>query len=191
MPQYQNTSVADKNLIVGNYSISYATAGTSSVTSFTNLGAGIVSSFGHNITKYDVQSGNAPDPIEGVANETFTISGEFIEYDGEELTKAMGGMMTRATTGATASSDNSIITAGGATTITSKAFLLKNTRIISATSSITNVFVYNATFETGLQFTAKSDNDTDPISVMGWTITGKPLTTRDTNDQLFRISHRQ
>ena len=183
MPQYQNTSVDSNKLIIGNYKIEFASVGSSVADSYDNLGAGIISSFGHNISMYDVQAGNAPDPIEGVATETFTITGELIEYDGEKLASAFGGLLT---VGSTAT-DASIIYGGGTTTITPKCFKLTNTRKVSSVSEVTIIHVYKATFDNGPQFTAKSDNDEDPISVMSFTLTGKLDSTRTDGDQLYSI----
>ena len=183
MAQYQNTSVDSNKLIIGNYKIEFASVGTSAGGTWENLGAGIINSFGHNITKYEVQAGNAPDPLEGIASETFTVSGELIEYDGELLSSAMGGILT---VGSTAT-DASIIYAGGKTSITEKAFKLTNTRTVSGASEVTSILVYKGTFDNGPQFTAKSDNDTDPISVMAFEITGKVDTTASVGAQLYEI----
>jgi len=183
MAVHQNTSVDSHKLIIGNFKIEVATVDTAYGGTWENLGAGIVNSFGHNITKYDVQSGNAPDPIEGVADESFVVSGELIEYDGALLASAMGGIIT---CGSTATYE-SAISGGGATTITNKAFKLTNVRTASSTSVTTTILIYKATFDTGMQFTAKSDNDTDPINVMAFNITGKNDETRTAMDQLYTI----
>lgn len=183
MPQYQNTSVDSNKLIIGNYKIEFASVGSSVADSYDNLGAGIISSFGHNISMYDVQAGNAPDPIEGVATETFTITGELIEYDGQKLVSAFGGLIT----GGSTATDASIIYGGGVTTITPKCFKLTNKREVSGASEQTVIHVYKATFDNGPQFTAKSDNDTDPINVMAFTLTGKLDATRTAGDQLYSI----
>jgi len=102
MASYQNTSVTNSKLLLGNYKITFGTTGcalmSSAITALTtNLGAGIINSFTHNVTRYDTQAGNAPDPIEGVAMETVTISGELIEYDHDALLVAFGGMSPEAT----------------------------------------------------------------------------------------------
>ena len=183
MPQYQNTSVDENKLIIGNYKIEFASVGSSVADTYDNLGAGIITSFGHNITKYNVQAGNAPDPLEGVATETFTITGELIEYDGELLSSAYGGVLT---VGSTAT-DASVIYGGGTTNITPKCFKLTNTRTVSGASEVTIIHVYKATFVNGPQFTAKSDNDEDPISVMAFELEGKLDSTRTDGDQLYSI----
>jgi len=180
MPLYQNTSVNTANLIIGNYKIEVAATTVGSV--YTNLGAGMVNSFGHNITKYDVQAGNAPDPIEGIAEETFTIDMELIEYDGSVLSAISGGMTTTVTATAL-----STLTGGGNTTLTTKIFRLTNTRLISGATKTTIITVFKATLDNGLQFTAKSDNDTDPINVLAITITGKLDSTLTAGSQLFSI----
>lgn len=183
MALYQNTSVDSDKLIIGNYKIEVATVGSSVGDTWENLGAGIINSFGHNLVKYDVQSGNAPDPIEGIASETFTVAGELIEYDGALISSAMGGILTVGSTATSAS----IVSAGGKTTITEKSFKLTNTRIVSGATEQTIIIVYKATFDSGLQFTAKSDNDSDPISIMPFGLTGKIDSTRTEGDQLYTI----
>ena len=85
MPTYQNSDVDKNSLVIGNYKIEIATYGTSIGGTFTNLGAGIITAFNHEITKYDVQAGNAPDPIEGVSEETFPVTGEMITYNATNI----------------------------------------------------------------------------------------------------------
>jgi len=102
MPLYQNTSVTTDALILGNWKIQVATVATyltvaSVASAVTNLGAGMVNSFGHNVTKYDVQAGNAPDPIEGIADETFVVSGDLMEFTVANVTTAWGGIVTTST----------------------------------------------------------------------------------------------
>jgi hypothetical protein len=184
MPLYQNTTVTSAYLTVGNYKIESAAYGTSAGGTWVNLGAGIVNKFGYNVTKYDVQAGNAVDPIEGVADETFTIDAELIEYEASRLAAISGGLLTKSagTTGVT------ILKGGGKTDITSRAFKLTNRRLIGSVTSSTVILVYKATLDTGLQFTAKSDNDTDPVNVMPLTITGKLDTSKTAGTQLFSIT---
>jgi len=185
MPIYQNDSVATQKLILGNYKIETAAVGTTAGGTWVNLGAGMVNSFGHNITKYAVQAGNAPDPIEGVATETFTAAVDLIEYAATVLSSIQCGAIsvTAGTTGQT------IIKGGGNSILTPVAFKLTNRRLISDVTNETVIMIYNATLDTGLQFTAKSDNDADPINVMPIAITAKPLATLSAGDQLFSITH--
>ena len=188
MPLYQNSTVDKTKLVIGNYQMQIATYGASIGDTFTNLGAGIVNSFSHSITKYDVQAGNAPDPIEGVSEETFAVEGELIEYDQAKLSKLYTGLAT--TTGTAA---NGTISFGGYTEMTDIAVKLVNTKqytvsggttVVSAT---TTIFIPKATANTGLAFTAKSDNDTDPINVMAFSVLGKLDSTLSTGTQLFTI----
>jgi hypothetical protein len=182
MATHQNTSVDTTKLILGNYKIE--TSATSGGT-YVNLGAGIISKFGHNITKYDTQAGNAPDPVEGISDETFTIDGEMIEFDASVLTAISGGAYAAA---AASVSGVTVINGGGNTVITERALRLTNTRLISAVTHSTVIVVYKATVDNGLQFTAKSDNDADPVNVMAFTITGKNDSTKTAGSQLFSIT---
>jgi hypothetical protein len=184
MPIYQNTSVSTNKLIIGNVKLEFASVGTTAGGTWTNLGAGIVNNVNHNIEKYDVQAGNAPDPIEGISNETLAISGELIEYDGLYFASAMGGVITLSSS----STDSSIITAGGGTDITPKAFKITNRRIVSGTTRETVIMVYKATFGNGPQITLKSDNDADPVAVMPFEITAKLVATASVGNQLYSIT---
>jgi len=180
MATYQNSSVTSNKLILGNCKIetSASAAGT-----YVNLGAGIVSSFTHTPEFYDVQAGNAPDPIEGVASETATIEFELIEYDGSVLSAIQCGITEYSATSAL-----STLTAGGNQEVTSRAFRITNTRTISSTTVETILTVYKATMQTGLTINFKSDNDTDPIAIMPGTIVAKVDATRSEGDQLFSLT---
>ena len=180
MPIYQNSSVSSDKLILGNCKIeTSASAGGT----YVNLGAGIVNSFTHTPEFYDVQAGNAPDPIEGVATETATIEFELIEYDGSVLSAIQCGL-----TDYSATSALSTLTAGGNQEITERAFRITNTRTISSTTVETILTVYKASMKTGLTINFKSDNDTDPIAVLPGTIEAKLDTTRSEGDQLFALT---
>ena len=185
MPIHQNQTVATEKLILGNYKIEVAPFSSTAVTGYVNLGAGMVNSFGHNLTKYAVQAGNAPDPLEGIATETFTIAVDLLEFDASSLNTIQGGAIsnTAGTTGQT------IIKGGGNQIITPKIFKLTNTRLIGTVTDETIIVAFNGTLDTGLQFTAKSDNDADPIQVMPITITCKPDSVRTAGSQLYTVTH--
>ena len=180
MPTYQNSSVASNKLVLGNYKIESA---TSSGASFVNLGAGRVNGWGHKYDKYDVQAGNAPDPIEGIAKETFTVDFELIEYDGSSLSAILCGAVTE-----TSTSVLSTMVGGGNQVLTPRAFRLTNTRLISGTTCQTILTLYKATPDAGLQMTVKGDNDTDPISVMPFNLTAEVDATKTAGSQLFQIT---
>ncbi len=181
MPLYQNTTIDSTKLILGNYKIESA---ASAAGSYVNLGAGIINSFGHNVVKYDTQAGNAPDPVEGVSDETFVIDGELIEYDASSLAAISGGMMSMAS----GASGVTTLNGGGNTTITERAFRLTNRRLISGVTHETVIVVYKATLDQGITFTAKSDNDANPVNVMPIKITGKLDSARTAGSQLFSIT---
>ena len=185
MPIYQNSSVDTTKLILGNCKIEVAPYGTSAASSaWTNLGAGIVNSFKHVPTKYSVQAGNAPDPIEGVATEIAQITGELIEYDATVLSAINGGLIS-----ATATSSVSTVVAGGNSILTPVAFRITNKRIdASGTTKYTTLTVFKATLDGGPEITFKSDNDTDPIAVMPFAITAKLDTSLSAGTQLYTIT---
>lgn len=184
MPQYQNTSVDSTKLVLGNYKIEtspYASA--AGAFTWVNMGAGMVNSFRHNVEKWDVQAGNAPDPIEGVSRETFVVEMELIEYEASTLAAISSGLVTSASTGTVMT-----LYAGGNFTLTQRAFRLTNSRLISGATKETIITVYRVTPDQGPSFTAKSDNDADPIQVMPFTLTGEPDSTRSVGTQLYTIT---
>jgi len=183
MPNYQNSSVEGDKLIIGNCKVESA---ASIGTTYSNLGAGMVRDWNHPLVKYDVQSGNAPDPIEGIASETVTVDFDLIEYNASVLTQIHGGLIT-------ASTASSVITisAGGASDniITPRVFRFTNTRVIDDASISTILTVFYATLDNGPQFSFKSDNDADPIMVMPCNITGKINSALAAGEQLYTIAH--
>jgi len=182
---YQNSAVTGSTLILGNYKIETATVGTSVGGTWVNLGAGIVNSFAHNQERYAVQAGNAPDPLEGIARETFTIDGELIQYNSTNLALLSSGGVTSAAGG----SGVTVLSGGGNQTLTPVAFKLTNTRLIGSVTQSTVIMVFSGVADSGPSFTAKSDNDADPINVMPFSITAKPLSTLSAGAQLYTITH--
>lgn len=180
MPLYQNSTVATQKLVIGNYTMEVA---TSVAASFINVGAGMVNDFSHEVEMYEVQAGNAPDPIEGIAEETIKVTGEMIEFDTSVLSLMHGGLFQSTTT-----SSVQTIHAGGNSTITARAFRFTNTRYISSVTHQTILTIYKATMDTGLKFNLKSDNDADPIMVMPFALTGKIDATLTVGRQLFRMT---
>jgi hypothetical protein len=180
MANYQNSSVTSSKLILGNYKLeSAATAGGT----YVNLGAGQLTGFTHTPTFYDTQAGNAPDPVEGVADEEATFDLELIEYDASVLSAISCGLLTSSST-----TTLSTLNAGGATTLTPRAFRFTNTAIINGTTNQTIITVYKATLASGLALTTKSDNDTDPVNIMPLQIRAKLDSTRTAGSQLFNIT---
>jgi len=181
MPDYQLASTDTDKLIIGNAQMEVA---ASAAATFVDLGAGIVNNWNHNIVKYDTQAGNAPDPLEGVSDETIEVEFEMIEFDASVLNVMHGGAIASST-----SSSVQTIHAGGYTTISERAFRFTNTRLISSATVQTILTVYKATLETGPQFTLKSDNDADPIMIMPCKIIGKIDGTRAVGQQLYSLTH--
>ena len=180
MAYHQNTSVATSKLILGNYKIESA---ATSAGTYTNLGAGKVNSFAHNITMFDTQAGNAPDPIEGISDETFTVDFELLEFDSSALAAISCGAMTSTETTA-----QSTLIAGGNSTLTPRAFKFTNTRLISGSTKQTIITVPYATLSAGIGITAKGDEEGDPINVIPIQIVGKVDVTLSIGTQLFTIT---
>lgn len=184
MPLYQNTSVDATKLLVGNAKIEtspYASA--AGAFTWVNMGAGMVNGSAHPFEKYDVQAGNAPDPIEGVARETGTVSVDLIEFDLSVLSALSCGLVTSASTGTVMT-----VYAGGNATLTPRAFKLTNTRMVSGATKQTILTFFNATIDAGPAIAWKSDNDADPIGVMSFTITAEQDTTRSVGTQLYTLT---
>ena len=180
MPLHQNSTVTTSKLIIGNCKIetSASAAGT-----YINVGAGMVSASIHEVERYTVQAGNAPDPLEGVSDETIKVSFEMIEYDASVLAAMSGGLFTSSTTASTQT-----IHAGGNNTITPRAFKFTNTKYIDTATVTTILTVYHATMDTGLAINWKSDNDSDPIAVMPGSITGKINDSLTIGKQLYTLT---
>lgn len=198
MAEHQINTVTSSLLTIGNYQILVGTVGTyltiaSAVSSITtSLGAGMVNSFSHNVTKYDIQTGNSVDPIEGVAKETFMVSGDLIEWNHTAMVEAFGGMIVSnsSAVSATTIGASKTITAGGATVITPKTFLLKNLRHFTtsagtAMSGYTYLLVHKAFMTNGPQVTVKGDEDSDPIQTMSFELEGIIDGNRTVGDQLY------
>lgn len=190
MPLYQNTSVVSDALLIGNWKIQVATYSSaygtvaSVASACDNLGAGILNTFNHEVVKYDVQAGNAPDPIEGIASETVKAAGELMELDVSKFASAYGGITTVATAVTTTLG---IISAGGKAEMTPKTFLLTNRRNVGTASVETNIIIYKGYMTNGLQMTSKSDNDSDPITTWAFEVEGVIDGTRTAGDQLYSI----
>jgi hypothetical protein len=183
MPIYQNATVDADKLILGNNKVEVAAsvAGT-----FVNLGAGKVNTWKHSPILYDSQAGNAPDPVEGVADETCEAAWEMIEYDASVMNTMWGGLINVST----ASSVQTIHAGGNAdTTIAKRAFRFTNTRTVSGATIRTILTVYSATMDAGPSFTFKSDNDADPVMVMDCALTGKNDGLLAAGQQLYKITH--
>ena len=180
---YQNDSVTSKNLVLGNCKVE---AALSALGDWSNLGAGMVSIWAHDVVKFSTQAGNAPDPLSGISSEVIKVDFELIEFDASVLTTIHGGLIT-------ASTVSSVITisAGGHddNTISERAFRFTNKRTISGNSVNTILTVFHATMDTGPRFAWKSDNDEDPIMVMANSITGEVDTSRTQGVQLYTLSH--
>ena len=185
MPLYQNAAATASKLIVGNCKLETA-AYASAAGSYTwvNCGVGMVKSAGYKPTMYSVQAGNAPDPLKGVADEIFTIEADLIEFDGSVLSAMSAGLIGGVSAGTVYS-----IYGGGVGTLTPRAFRLTNTSMIAGATKQTIMTVYYATMTSGLQFTFKSDNDSDPLAVIAVTLEAELDTTRSAGTQLYGITH--
>jgi len=174
MPIYQNSTVADAKIEVGNYAISVAaTAGTSAGGTWVNMGAGMVSSINWQPEVFTTQAGNAVDPIQGIAREIATVDIELIEYDGSSFSLLTGGGM--------AGTSGSVTVGGQTTALTARGVKLVNTRKLATGSSQTTTFVFDNCFlNSGWSMSPKSDNDTDPVNVYSFSITAKQYLTAGT-----------
>lgn len=176
----QNTTIDKSKLIIGNCKIETA---ASAAGSYVNLGNGKVTSFIHNITKYDVQGQNGPDPIEGIADETGVITAELIEYDGSVLSAIMCGAISESNT-----TTLSTINAGGNIELTPRAFRITNTWMYSSTTVETILTLYHGTIDNGIEIQLVGDQESDPIGKLPISITGKNDVSRTTGNQLYSLT---
>ena len=162
MPVYQNSTVTDARIEIGNYAMYVGTAGASAGAITLNLGLGMVKSFVHNAEMFTSQAGNGIDPIQGVARETCTLEIDLLEYEGSAFTALTGGMWT-GTTG-------SITVGGQVSSLAGKGFKLVNTRKLATGSTQTTTYVINKGIAGGFSMTPKSDNDADPVNVYSFSV---------------------
>lgn len=183
MPSYQNSAVTQSKLILGNAKIETAAYGTTVAGTWVNLGAGMFTGFQHTPTFWETQAGNAPDPIEGISSEQATFSFELIEYDASAMSPAFGGL-----TSVQVTTTQTVLNAGGATTLTDRAFRITNTSIISGATKTTVILVYKAHISAGVEIQFKSDNDANPIAVFPVKIEAKLDTSLTAGSQLYSIT---
>ena len=124
MAYYQNSTVADAKIEIGNYIISVGAENATAGSTWTNLGAGMVKSFAYVPEMFTCQAGNAVDPIQGVAKETATIGLDLIEYDGSSFSVLSGGLIS--------GTSGSLIVGGVSSVQTAKAMKLVNVRKLAA-----------------------------------------------------------
>ena len=174
MPIYQNSTVTDSKIEIGNYAMYVAsTAGTTVGGTWINLGAGMVKSFSYDPTSYTSQSGNSPDPIQGISRETAKIGIDLIEYDGSSFSILSGGAMT--------GSSGSLLVGGQTNVMPGMGFKMVNTRKLATGSTQTTTYVLNYVFmDGGFSTSPKSDNDADPINVYSFNLLAKQYMTAQT-----------
>jgi len=193
MPHYQNTGLTQGNtLLQGGWAMYVAaTAGTLAGTGGTNMGLGNFTGMTENIGAYTVQAGNGPDPLEGVADQTVTVTFETLEFylptynviRGDELdTSGTASVGTYVTGGSVLT-----LSTGGFTQIGQCALKFTNSKLVSGATVETAIVFYKCFLNQGLSFTPKGDNDEDPVTVIPWTLTAKVDTARTAGDQLYKI----
>lgn len=172
MPIYQNYTVADAKLEVGNYAMYIGTAGSTAGAITINLGAGMVKNVNYNPEMITTQAGNAVDPIQGVARETMTFDVDMIEYDGSSMSAISNGMWS--------GTSGSITIGGQVTSVSGKGWKLVNTRKLANGSTQTTTYTFNKCVAGPISTTYKSDNDADPVAVMSYTVTAYQYATAQT-----------
>ena len=180
MAYHQLTTVDSDRIWLGNYQVEVA---PSAAGTYVNLGAGQLTSWKHNFSKFSTQAGNAPDPIEGIAEENVTFGFDLLEYDASAFSAAMAGLVT-----ATITTGQSVLDGGGNQVLTTKAWRLTNTRLISGTTVTSIITHYKGTVEDGMNIVTKSDNDTDPMNAFQFTVKCELDTTLTVGSQLFNIT---
>lgn len=172
MPIYQNSSVTDARIEVGNFAVYvHPTAGsTAAAAGWLNLGAGMVKDFSYAPEMFTSQAGNAVDPIQGISRETATLSMDLIEYSGANWAVLTGG--------AAAGTSGSLTVGGQVSVITGRGVKLVNARKLAAGTTQTTTYVINNAFMDGGYTSAfKSDNDADPVTVYSFNMLCKQYST--------------
>jgi len=163
MPVYQNATVADAKVEIGNYAMYVGAVGATAGAIVINLGAGMVKSFVHNAEMFTSQSGNSVDPIVGVARETCTLEIELLEYDGSAFSVLTGDMWN--------GTSASMIVGGQVTALSGVGIKLLNTRKLTTGSSQTTTYVIQKAIAGGFSLNPKSDNDSDPVALYSFSLT--------------------
>lgn len=173
MPIYQNSTVTDAKIEVGNYAMYVGTAGSSAGATWVNLGAGTVKGMNYQPEFFQSQAGNAPDPIEGISREIATIDIDLLEYDGSSFSALSGGVVT--------GTSGSLVVGGQTTVVTAKGIKLINVRKLASGSTQTTTYVINSAYMYGgFSVAFKSDNDSDPVGVYSFSLTAKQYATAGT-----------
>jgi hypothetical protein len=193
MAHYQNTGLTNAGtLLQGGFAIYVAaTAGTLAGAGGTNFGLGDGPVITENIENFSVQAGNGPDPLEGVAEQSVTITFNTLEFyiptwdtvRGQELDTVGTASVGTYVTGGSVHT----ISTGGFTELGTCALKFVNTKLVSGATVETAIVFYKCNLTQGLSFTAKSDNDDDPVMVIPWTLEAKLDTSRTAGDQLYII----
>ncbi len=193
---YQQTALAvSGTTLLGGFQLGIAaTAGIFAAGSMaTILGIGNLTNFTENPEMTTTQAGNSNEPDKAVANHTLTIEFELLEFYPPNWNTIRGGSLdtentaTAATylTGGTGTTN--VFSTGGLSAIDAKAFKFLNSKLIAGTTVETALVVYKARIEAGMIITPKSDHDTDPVTVLPFTLTGELDTSRTAGDQLYIV----
>lgn len=180
MAFHQNTSVDADRIKIGNWKIETA---ASAAATWVNLGAGIVTAWQHNIEKYTIQSGNAPDPIEGLAGETVTFGFDLQEWDASAISVLQNGL----TATNTITSVSSAIYAGGNTNMTKRAYRMTNNTQAPTGTATTVITMFSGTIDNGMTLVTKSDNDASPDNAYQFTVTCENDSALTVGSQLYQI----
>lgn len=190
MAYYQNTGTVTTSgsIVMGGFKLEYA---ATAAASYTNLGIGRNLVITENLTMWNAQADNGPDPIRGVSRHTATIAFELLEWYLPSWDKARGtgfDLDTAPSVGTyiTGGSVQSLST-GGNTALTRSAFKFSNAKLVSGATVETAIVFYKAYLNAGMTLTLKSDNDEDPINVAPFTLEAECDTDRSAGDQLMVI----
>lgn len=178
MAFHQNTTVDADRIKLGNWKIETA---ASAAATYVNLGAGMVTSWVHNIEKFTIQSGNAPDPIEGIGVESVTFGFDLQEWDASAVSVLQNGLVSTNTI----TSVLSIIYAGGNTQLTTRAYRLTNTTQAPTGSAETVITMFKGTIDNGMTIVTKSDNDASPDNAYQFTVTCENDASLTVGSQLY------
>jgi len=187
---FQNTAMSVANTqLIGGFQLFYATTAGGS---WTNLGLGRGFTFTEEITKYNSQANNGPDPLEGVAKQEAVATFELIEWYPPSWDAMRGGLLdienaSSVSTYISGTPTANVFSTGGLQELAAKAYKFVNTKKVSASTVQTIIVLYKAYIDSGLAFTSVSDNAEDPITIISHTIRAKCDTGRAAGDQLLHF----
>ena len=170
----------------------------------TILGIGNLTGFTENIELTTTQAGNSNMPEKVVAVHGATITFELMEFYLPTIAEIRGGSANSLDTSSVAPTASTYLTgvggagAGSAGTVTTlstgglneideAAYAFYNVKMEAGATVETIIVIHKARISAGLNFTPKTDHDTDPVTVFPFTLEAELDTAQTAGNQLYFI----